>query len=174
MKNMKNAENQQVSKAEAKRLQVAKERFTWLLNANLKEFKALYLKSSIDFNLKMEQISHDAFIKRIKETSNDDVDAKTRIATIEKRRNPEMLQVLEYINEANKSFNQKIDSMVEKMISAKINSSLCRIEMISGGTPSEFEFLVSDKEIELHARTIFACGHIKAPHFRFITTTRNK
>jgi hypothetical protein len=174
MKNMKNAENQQISKAEAKRIQDAIDGFTWLLNANLKEFKALYLKSSIDFNLKMEQVSHDAFIKRIKETSKCDVDANTRIATIEKRRQPEMLQVLEYINEANKSFNNKLASMVEKCIEAKINRNRCRFHSINGGTPSEFAFLISDENTELHARTIFACGEIKAPHFRFITTTRNK
>ena len=172
--NQKHEKMNTLTKAQESRIKASKERFTWVLNANLKDFKALYLKSSIDFNLAMEQKQHDALINRIKETSANEVDANTRIAIVNRRRDPEMLQVLEYINEANKSFNAKIDSMVEKMIQANIGLAHLRFHHVSGGTPSEFSFLISDEKIELHARTIFACGMIKAPHFRFITTIRNK
>jgi hypothetical protein len=172
--NQKHEKMNTLTKAQEKNMKNSIERFTFLLNANLKEFKSLYLKSTIEFGLKMEQQQYDATINRINETSFNEVDANNRIAIVNKRRDPEMLQTLQYINEANVSFNKKIASMAQKMYEAKINYVYCRFHMVSGGTPSEFSFLISDDQIELHARTIFACGMINAPHFRFITTIRNK
>jgi hypothetical protein len=181
MKNMKNTENQTVSNAELKRIKDAKDRFTSHLNRNLKDFKNLYLKECIQFMMKMEEMSIQRSIKKIQDAEisyksgwNSQEDKDKHIKLIESRRRPEMLQTLEFINDADKSFNQKIESMVCKMIEAKIHPIHFKMEKISGGTPYQFEFLISDDNIELHARTIFACGEIKAPHFRFITTIRNK
>lgn len=175
MKNAQNTQGQAVSKAEAKRIAYAKDRFTSLLNTNLKDFKNLYLQSSVEFGIKMEKRTAERRIAELKEKiSSDNGYFTSQIERIEQSIANEMLMTLEFINEANKSFNQKIDSMVQKMIEANINTPFLRLQRIAGGTPSEFSFLVSDDKIELHARTIFACGEIKAPHFRFITTIRNK
>jgi hypothetical protein len=174
MKNMKNAENQQISKAELKRIKDAKDCFTSLLNRNLIDFKDLYLKSSVEFQIRMEKKSIDNRLQVIQDSDRRPEQKAEAIKYVESRRRPEMLMTLEFINEANKSFNDKIESMVCKMIEAQITRRFLKLEKISGGTPSEFAFLISDDKIELHARTIFACGEIKAPHFRFITTTRNK
>lgn len=186
-KNMKNAQSTQgqaVSKAELKRIKDAKDSFTALLNRNLKDFKNLYLQSSVEFGIKMEEKGIENCIKRIQDSEmkntygmpsfNAEEAKEQSIRNVESRRRPEMLMILEYINEANKSFNDKIETMVCKMIEAQITTRFLKLQKIGGGTSSEFGFLISDDKIELHARTIFACGEIKAPHFRFITTIRNK
>ena len=181
MKNIKSTENQTVSNAELKRIKDAKDLFTSLLNRNLKDFKNLYLQSSVEFGIKMEEMSIQKSIKKVQDAEisyksgwNSQEDKDEFIKRIELRRRPEMLMILDYINEANKSFNDKIETMVCKMIEAQIKTRFLKLEKIGGGTSSEFEFLISDDNIQLHARTIFACGAIKAPHFRFITTIRNK
>ena len=181
MKNAQSTQGQAVSKAELKRIKDAKDSFTALLNRNLKDFKNLYLQSSVEFGIKMEEKAIENNIKRIQNaelhsssgfTSQEHKEESIR--HVESRRRPEMLMILEYINEANKSFNDKIETMVCKMIEAQITTRFLKLQKIGGGTSSEFGFLISDDKIELHARTIFACGEIKAPHFRFITTIRNK
>jgi hypothetical protein len=181
MKNTQNTQNQSVSNAELKRIKDAKDCLTSLLNRNLKDFKNLYLKEYIQFMMKMEEMLIQKSIKKVQDAEisiktgwNSQEHKDKHIKLIESRRRPEMLQTLEFINDADKSFNQKIETMVCKMIEAKITRTFLKLEKISGGTPSEFEFLISDDKIQLHARTIFACGEIKAPHFRFITTIRNK
>jgi hypothetical protein len=174
MKNAQSTQNQAVSKAELKRIKDAKDCFTSLLNRNLTDFKNLYLKSSVEYGIKMEKNSIENHIRMIQDSGRTEQQKVEAMKYVESRRRPEMLMTLEFINEANKSFNDKIESMVCKMIEAQITRRFLKLEKISGGTPTEFAFLISDDKIELHARTIFACGHIKAPHFRFITTTRNK
>ena len=181
MRNVENVQMKSVSNAELKRIKDKKDRFTNSLNKNLIDFKNLYLKASVNFLMKMEEMSIQKSIKRVKDAEisyksgwNSQEHKDLYIKNIEARRRPEMIQTLEFINEANKSFNLKIESMVNKMINADIHYLFFKIEKINGGTPYQFEFIISDDKIELHARTIFACGEIKAPHFRFITTTRNK
>ena len=173
-KTTQTAQNQTVSKAEMKRINDKKQTFTNLLNRNLIQFKNLYLKNTVEFGIKLESITHHKFIEKIKGGKMNEVDKKHAIQYAEQTRKPEMIQTLEYINDANQSFNNKIEKMVGKMIDSNITTRFFRIEKITGGTPYDFAFLISDDTIEIHARVIYACGEINAPHFRFITTTRNK
>lgn len=77
-----------------------------------------------------------------------------------------------YYNEAFENYEGKFNILIKKMVDSGIewNSNLT-IENIAPQC-GEFEFLISDTKVQIHARIIFACGAIKAPHYRFITTVK--
>jgi hypothetical protein len=81
---------------------------------------------------------------------------------------------LEWLNEANDSYNSKVEKLVTKLISNGFTEGI-RFKDVSVAHNGELSFLVNllDGSKECHARTIFANGDIKAPHYRFITTVRN-
>ena len=106
---------------------------------------------------------------------------------------------VEFYAEANKSYEVKLEKLVLKMATSGIDFdgyNGINIDFV-GDRGHEFEILVFPKtrinrwdgDVQLtdeqmkqaeidatekffHARMIYACGEIKAPHFRFITTTR--
>ena len=80
----------------------------------------------------------------------------------------------EWMSEANDSYKLKFDRLIDKLVGFQINNYKLRIETIGAGTSGDFGFLISDDDIEVHARIIYACGEIKAPHYRFIVTGRKK
>lgn len=83
----------------------------------------------------------------------------------------EWLLNLESINEAKKGYDFKFNRMIDKLMYHDFTNSDVKVEFVRS-SGYELEFLVSNKEIECHARAIFVCGEIKAPHYRFITTIR--
>lgn len=106
---------------------------------------------------------------------------------------------VEFYAEANRSYEAKLEKLVLKMATSEIDFDSImglNIDFVKD-RGHEFEILVYPKtrirrwdgDVELtdeqmkqaeidatekffHARMIYACGEIKAPHFRFITTTR--
>ena len=106
---------------------------------------------------------------------------------------------VEFYAEANRSYEAKLEKLVLKMATSGIDFDSImglNIDFVKD-RGHEFEILVYPKtrirrwdgnvqltdeqmkqaEIDatekfFHARMIYACGEIKAPHFRFITTTR--
>jgi hypothetical protein len=106
---------------------------------------------------------------------------------------------VEFYAEANRSYEAKLEKLVLKMATSGIDFDTImglNIDFVKD-RGHEFEILVYPKtrirrwdgDVQLtdeqmkqaeidateqffHARMIYACGEIKAPHFRFITTTR--
>ena len=95
------------------------------------------------------------------------------IGLIETKLSRSATLAFEVMKEADASYRAKIDRVANKLVKEGINFLGLRLEMLKD-VGMDFEFLISDDNMEVHARVIFANGEIKAPHFRFITTKRNK
>lgn len=165
-----------LSKAAQKRLDDTKIYFTNVLNNRLIDFKNKYLQDYSDwtiFNLEMRlaQIkdSTPAATKYIS-LSTAIQSKESGIKMLEGKLSRKALIQLEAMTEANKSFNVRLENLVSKMIEFGMSTNFLKIEKIS----NDFSFLISNNEMEIHARVIYACGAINCPHYRFITTKRMK
>jgi len=163
-----------VSKAELKRRKDAKATMYTRLSVKMMDYKEMYLESCINYKTRRLE----ARLKRCKESTEEIFEGSYRtrmIASIEKQLERRHLLILSVINEANESYEAKLDKVIDKCINFGINNYMkMNVERVTNGTSSEFAFLISNDEIEVHARVIYAHGLINAPHFRFITTKRNK
>lgn len=83
------------------------------------------------------------------------------------------ITTLGFLTESSKNYDVKYEKLLDKLARSgiKYNHQL-KVKQVSdlGG---EFGFEVTDGEMVVHARLIFANGVINAPHYRFITTVRN-
>ena len=79
----------------------------------------------------------------------------------------------EAIIDAANGYEKKFNKLIDKLMEADLAGSRLEIEQLSDAG-MELEFLISNDVKEVHARIIFACGEINAPHYRFITTVRIK
>jgi hypothetical protein len=150
-----------ISKAEEKRNKQAKEQLTYSLNKELLNFKEMYLESFV--NYRMKEI--DSSIVRYQQGGygySHLVNKKSRKFTC----------YLEFLNEGNEGYNIKFERLIENLVEYGIKAYPLQIEKINGGTDFDFGFLISHNNIVVHARFIFACGMINAPHYRFIITKR--
>jgi len=91
--------------------------------------------------------------------------------------NRKSLTNLEFMVEAEENFKEKFKKLISKLIDYDYPINYrTDILRISSETQYEFSFLIStggSLEV-IDARIIYACGSINAPHYRFITTLRNK
>ena len=79
---------------------------------------------------------------------------------------------LEWLTQANLSYQNKLEKLIEKLIKYGIDQNEFTVErIVTNGM--EFEFLIKDPSKEIHARVIYAQGLINAPHYRFIVTKRD-
>ena len=78
-----------------------------------------------------------------------------------------------FMQEAAEGYAVKFAKLVSKVADVVDSLEGLKVETIRNNG-MELEFLISNYEIEVHARAIFVNGAIKAPHYRFITTTRRK
>jgi hypothetical protein len=78
-----------------------------------------------------------------------------------------------FMKEAAEGYATKFARLVEKCADAKMSGYRLQVVEVAD-LGHELEFLIQDEytEQEIHARAIFVNGAIKAPHYRFITTTR--
>ena len=83
------------------------------------------------------------------------------------------LNTLKWLTEAHEGYETKIEKVIDKVDKYEMSTRFMKIERI-GDVGREFAFLISNEEMEVHARVIYACGEINAPHYRFIVTKRNK
>ena len=86
----------------------------------------------------------------------------------------ETLTRFNFMTEANKGYQIKFSRLVEKVadgLGDVDTYNRLSVETVRS-SGSELEFLICVSGIEVHARAIFVNGAIKAPHYRFITTTR--
>lgn len=159
-----------LSKAAQKRLDQQKQSITNVLNARLIDFKNRYLQDYADYSVVrvVDQINYlkTSDMNRGETQTNRD----NRIARVEEELKRDALIRFEAMTEANRSYNQRISGLVDKLISFGFSTRFMRIEKIR----SDFSFLISNDEMEIHARVIYACGEVNAPHYRFVTTKRNK
>jgi hypothetical protein len=166
-----------ISKAQLKKEKEINTRLYSLVSSTIVDFKDSFLESFINFRIKEIESSilklQDNKINWIPtryEKSMPDFD--TYISRIEKKLSNKNILVLEFITEADKNFESKLNSLVSKLVEYKFTTRYLSVKKISNAG-SEFSFLVSNQEIEVEARVIFACGDINVPHYRFITTKRN-
>ena len=101
------------------------------------------------------------------------VDNTSLIAHIEAKLSRKHLLTLEFINEAKEGYDRKFDALIDKLMIHRDEESRFKVEKI-GDAGHELSFLIVNDKVEVHARAIFVNGYIKAPHYRFITTTRAK
>lgn len=166
-----------ISKAQLKREKEINARLYSLVSSTIVDFKNSFLESFVDFRIKeIENNIVRLQNKKINwaptryETTIPDFD--TYISRVEKKLSNKNILVLEFITEADKNFESKLNSLVSKLVEYKFTTRYLSVKKISNAG-SEFSFLVSNQEIEVEARVIFACGDINVPHYRFITTKRN-
>lgn len=83
----------------------------------------------------------------------------------------ESLTKFDFMNEANKGWNQRFDKLVLRVLSeAKSTEKMVLAE--AGTRGGELEILISQDTQEFHCRFIWVDGVLVAPHHRFIVTTR--
>jgi len=107
-------------------------------------------------------------------------------SVIRARRKMELIELhkVEFYAEASKSYEVKCNKLIQGMMSYDWNHKMVVDDVTDAGKDfsilvynpsvysSEKEKLIASAEFFYHARIIYACGEIKRPHFRFITTTR--
>lgn len=192
-----------ISKAEQKRRKDAKSALSSNVGRILLDFQNKYLQSYADWNEKKIQRRLDLIKDFRKEdfigiNIHDNVQVRNllgyapnrynadqtfdkydaerveRIAsTIAKRLDRSAINRREWFNEAFDSYQVKFDTMIDKLVDAGFTSRDLRVELVASSA-SQLEFLISNQTTECHARAIWVEGDIKAPHYRFITTTRQK
>jgi len=158
------------TKAEIKRLNDLKSQLMNTLDRRLNEFKNHYLQSSVDWEIKKKH----ATIKRLEKIESPTSNDLHAIENVKIQLERSALLALPIMVAANKSFEVKLENLVDKCIQYGIESRFMKVEKIGGGTNFDFSVLISDSIIEIHARFIFVVGDVQCPHFRFITTKRLK
>jgi hypothetical protein len=154
-----------ITKAQELRNKQAKSQLQWSLSKELIDFKERYLKSFVEF--KMNEIQKD--INRYTEKYGENSDMAAHLI---KKKSDVFSRHLEFLNEANEGYNIKFERLIDTLVGYGIMAYPLKIEKISGGTHFDFGFLISHSINVVHARFIFACGEINAPHYRFIITKR--
>jgi hypothetical protein len=150
-----------LSKAQELRNKQAKSQLEYSLSKELKSFKEMYLESFV--NYKMKEI--DEAIKR-------SLEAGQTANYLQAKKEKKFTCYLEFLNEANEGYLTKFNRLIETLVGYGIMAYPLKIERINGGTHFDFGFLISHSINVVHARFIFACGEINAPHYRFIITKR--
>lgn len=175
-----------ISKAQLRRDKSLLDRITTLINSNLRDFQDLYLKDYADF--KMDQLKSEVNFYR---TLIEDPE-RLRIWNIGKKRiydkdqieynflRPALynmkyptIRMMGFLNEAKENFDTKVKRVIETVFQYRPNINNLRIEKI-GDVGHKFSFLISDEDMEIHARVIYVNGVVVCPHYRFIVTKRNK
>lgn len=182
-----------MTKAQEKRIKQLKESLTRKLSVKLRDFKDTYLGDYVDFKIstiKKEIISCKELINDPKKLQEyNEITQKLsrgkwympitaerfeiKLKNLEYSLKHSNINSLQWMNEANKGYETKFERLVEKIAVSEMDIYRLKIDYVGGGTTTDFGFLIYDDKKEVHARVIYACGEIKAPHYRFITTMRN-
>jgi hypothetical protein len=86
------------------------------------------------------------------------------------------LTTLQFMDEAEQNYWKKFTNLIGKLNNFSFVVGYgTKVERINGATPDEFSFLITNnyQDLEIHARFIYACGMVNAPHYRFIVTQRH-
>lgn len=168
-----------VSKAQLKREKQLRERLNYRLNNLLKNFKNNYLRKFVNFRIREieRKMEHTFYLEENWEPRSK-WDTKPNYEAIRKglqeTLDRESLLTLKFINEGNDNYTHSLNKLIAKLVKYEINSSYWTLKQVYNEISNEFSFLVENDTIEVEARLIFAEGPVNAPHYRFITTKRNK
>jgi hypothetical protein len=184
-----------ISKAQQKRDQDLKNEISSLIRRTLKDFKNSYLndfakfqeyqlqkdvdmyqgliddpEKLLNYNFKIQKNS-----KNPRYAQHHTIESLTKysLSNAKQRMLFPTIRLMNYLNEANENFETKIERVIEKVFQYRPDSSRIQIEDIRN-IGSEFSFLITNGEMEIHARVIYVNGVIVCPHYRFIVTKRNK
>jgi len=171
-----------ISKADTKRFKSERRDLTVKLEKEFIQFKNDYIKSFIDFNVKMQQLILDKL-------SNSDDSSEIQIQIQQEKMNRVTLMHLEYGKEAEAAYNQKFNKMIDELCDNKMSSYRLESTRIASEKANEFSYEFKSvnwktgEDITLHARFTVVDGHYRSnqvhagmhyvsPHYRFIITTR--
>lgn len=172
-----------VNKAQEKRDRQNTEFVDFNLRRKLQYFENNYLNSAVRYaftKLNKEIANTEQLIKDFPNREITERNKRDRVENHEHRLKQlkhvlslDAKITLETITEAKKSYDEKVNRLVELLVKEGFGYAKFKIEEIAnlGG---ELEFLISKDDKEVHARLIFVNGVIVTPHFRFITTVRQK
>lgn len=160
-----------MSKAKERELRVITERVSFLINKRLEEFEDRYLGAYVKWSIGEIEYTLKRYVNMKKEQSSTAYDLIIERREVQLSK-PHIL-ACEYYAEAKKGYDIKIAKLVAKLIQHGITTPHLKVEKVNNAG-SELSFLISNAEMEIHARMIWAEGDINAPHYRFITTKRNK
>lgn len=176
-------ETLKISKAEQKRRQDAFNYLDAALRKRLIDFENKYLEHAATWSI----IKLEDEVKRLEKV----IEKAVKESTVPRERNCGLLNnerslkmvketlsrkaivQMKAFNEAKENYDEKITKLTNLLVEEGFSHLFFQIEEFHK-LGSELEFLISNKTKEVHARLIFAHGPIKAPHFRFITTVRQK
>lgn len=169
-----------ISQAEQKRIKEATNYLDFNLRRKLTSFENKYLQHSVEWAIKDIENKINLNQQAIEKVDKTKAFWQNRIDSynhsIEKLKQQlalDSILKLNVLSEAKVNYDEKVNKIVALLVQEGFNHLFLKIEEISA-RGSELEFLISNDKKEIHARVIFACGEIKAPHFRFITTVRHK
>lgn len=171
-------ETLKISKAEQKRRQDATNYINAALRRKLKDFENDYIDSAAKWSIRKLELDIEGFESDIKSLDLSRKDYKWRkeqlenqIQRVRKALTYDAILKMEAMVAAKQNYDSKINDVVALLVKEGFDHRF-RVEDIGMG--SVLEFLITNTVKEVHARVIFVNGPIKAPHFRFITTVRQK
>lgn len=179
------------SKAQLKREQDDFNYVNVNLRNKLKSFENKYLNACVKFAFDVVKAQIKQAEKAIEETKtgvrvfrgkeiqltpyqieNDIKSIQSRIDRYNKELELDALITLKAITEAKSGYDQKVDKVVKTLIEEGFGYVGFKVEQIKSEKSTDFSFLISKADKEVHARLIWVDAVEKTPHFRFITTTR--
>lgn len=170
-----------MTKAELKRQKQTRETLTNILNRRLIDFKNDYLGDYVAWGVRQVELQ----LEDLKERHGKQIpawkgsskmittDYSVSIKRTEEKLERSHLLTLELMEIANKGYQMKFERLIEKLVGFGFTPYKIKVETVADAG-YKLTFLISNDEMEVHARVIYVCGSIKAPHYRFITTKRNK
>jgi hypothetical protein len=188
-----------ISKAELKRRKDRRNRISHLIRTNLIDFKDIYLGDYADYKKRVIEnekakwvaISTEETLKAYNDKREKEFNEyysrssyrsfyPTNMSTVtwniekcDKELSTPTLNKFKWFTEAHEGYETKIEKVIDKVDRYEMSTRFMKIERINDAGHA-FSFLISNEEMEVHARVIYACGEINAPHYRFIVTKRNK
>lgn len=172
-----------VNKAQELREKQARESLTYNLQRRLISFKERFLDSYVNYKFREFDKQIEFIKKKPFDNKNEkygytlekfNQDNQKSIEIIEQQKSLKYTNTLKFINEAEENYSIKFNRLIDSLVKYGIQSYPLSIEKIGSATEYDFGFLITHKDIVVHARIIFACGEINAPHYRFITTKRKE
>jgi len=177
-----------MTQAQEKRNKRLTEIFQAKLKRQLNDFHNQYLNDHCQFRINeikrdlnhYEKLANDSKflrefnLQRSRWAQLTQQDALSYYKTRKRRLDNMALLQLEFLNEAETSYQKKLANLISKLVSYQFDTRFLKVEYISDGTYDKFSILVTNNDMEVEARFIYACGEIKIPHYRFIITKRTK
>lgn len=171
-----------MTKAAEKREKQLRERLTSLLTRTLVNFQDKYLGAytnwsiaQVKMDLANEKAKHGTPYPKGRHGVRPGAiqDRSHHIQRLEDQLGRTHTMSLEFLIEAKVGYDRKFSTLIEKLVKYQMDTRFLQVEkVINSG--AELSFLITNDDMEVHARAIFVNGDIKAPHYRFITTKRNK